>query len=1643
MPSFKCSWADCTYVTEETDATVAIQLLSLHNSTHSPVATQSTAPHTATAEKVKRPTINPAGTCEEWDYFKQRWEDYKQATRLTGKDVIFQLLECCEESLRKDLTRTHDKLSDQPEATVLDFIKRLAVRPENLLVARVQLQYMRQERDEPIRSFCARLRGQARVCNFTAQKQCTCSSLVEFDYSDVMVRDALIRGLEDEDTRLEIMGQPKQDLTLDQVLQLAEARESGRRTASKLINETSPPITSAATSSYRRNNRVKENVPKQQPPVNSQDSPCRYCGKFGHGYNSNSQVRMRKCSAYNHTCAKCGIPRHHERVCQNKNREKPLANNKITSQEYDHSFDGYIEMCSTKTTLSPTTNAITLDHYVYNELNKTWQCRLSDPQPYTDVTVQYIPADAEDLGIKPSLKQSSPAILHPGMADTGCQSCLSGTNLLQKLGIHSSNLVPVRMKMKAANNQSINILGALPLRITGQSPAGSEVSTRQLVYFTNDNSPLFLSKQACTALGIISLSFPTIGESTTASRNAAAESSITRDCQCPRREIPPPPPKTLPYPPTLENCDKLEKWLLDYYKTSTFNVCEHQTLPMMSGPPLRLMIDPTAKPFACHKPIPIPVHWQNDVYAGLDQDCRLGVIEPVPVGTPVTWCHKMVVVPKKSGKPRRTVNLQALNDHATRETHHTESPFHLARSVPHKTLKSTFDAWNGYHSILLHEDDRHYTTFITPKGRYRYRVAPQGYIASGDGYTRRFDEIVADFPCKIKCIDDTLLWANSVEEAFYQAVKWLDLCGRNGIILNPSKFTFSRPTVEFAGFEITPTTVRPCPRLLEAIRNFPTPKNITDIRSWFGLVNQVSYAFASAKQMLPLRNQLKPGNQFTWTPELEKIFQESKATILNEIKKGVEIFDKSLPTTLATDWSKDGIGFWLLQKHCKCQNSKFLCCKTGWRIVLVGSRFTSGAESRYAPIEGEALAVVEALKKAKHFVLGCSDLTIAVDHKPLLKVFGDRSLEDIDNPRLIRLKEKTLHYRFKMVHIPGVKNTTADSMSRNPVGDPIQLNLSDDSFSATEMAATFHNLITNIRAHEDPEISTCVETNNSAEVIQSVTWDAVRLATTSDPTMLELSNTIEDGFPSSRSDLNPEIRKFYQYRDNLSTYDGVILYKDRLVIPPALRKTVLTSLHAAHQGVTQMCARAESSIFWPGMTPEIIEQRARCVACNKNAPSNPNAPPTPPTLPVYPFQAIASDYFQYMGKSYLVVVDRYSNWPVVELANNGAEGLISALKRVFITYGISEELSSDGGTEYTAQITQKFLKDWGVNHRKSSVAFPHSNCRAELAVKTVKRMIMNNTGPNGTVNSDQFQRAMLQYRNAPDRDTGLSPAMCIFGHPIRDFIPIHRGKYLPHPAWRETLVAREEALRNRHQKTVERLSEHTRSLPPLKVGDSVRIQNQVGPSPTKWDKTGIIVEVRQYDQYVIRIDGSGRVTLRNRKFLRQYTPVVQRAPVIQLPGKVSAPQPWQVNSPPLQNHDPTTEYKTIQIPPQPVINKDPLDDTPDPIKDANPPPAVLPTAEKDNPQPLDPVITPASPKPKNKPVPLALRQLQPHNKPGKKEQTIAPSPNRIQTRTFRRSNNNSVFASQKLGGTYRNMKYHSSIDLLKPHTAFTIQAKFA
>ena len=98
------------------------------------------------------------------------------------------------------------------------------------------------------------------------------------------------------------------------------------------------------------------------------------------------------------------------------------------------------------------------------------------------------------------------------------------------------------------------------------------------------------------------------------------------ECQCPPRSSLPPMPTSMPFPATKDNVKSIEQWLLDFYASSTFNVCPHHELPMMTGPPIALMVNPDATPEAVHTPFPVPLHWQEDVKAGLDRDVKLGVI---------------------------------------------------------------------------------------------------------------------------------------------------------------------------------------------------------------------------------------------------------------------------------------------------------------------------------------------------------------------------------------------------------------------------------------------------------------------------------------------------------------------------------------------------------------------------------------------------------------------------------------------------------------------------------------------------------------------------------------------------------------------------------------------------------------------------------------------------------------------------------------------------------------------------------------------------------------------------------------------------------------------------------------------------------
>uniref|UniRef100_A0A1A8PL63 Integrase catalytic domain-containing protein n=1 Tax=Nothobranchius rachovii TaxID=451742 RepID=A0A1A8PL63_9TELE len=273
-----------------------------------------------------------------------------------------------------------------------------------------------------------------------------------------------------------------------------------------------------------------------------------------------------------------------------------------------------------------------------------------------------------------------------------------------------------------------------------------------------------------------------------------------------------------------------------------------------------------------------------------------------------------------------------------------------------------------------------------------------------------------------------------------------------------------------------------------------------------------------------------------------------------------------------------------------------------------------------------------------------------------------------------------------------------------------------------------------------------------------------------------------------------------------------------------------------------------------GMASNDIQlTRERCADRNRNAPSQAATPPMPASPSSTPFEEVFADFFDYRGHHYLVVGDRLSGW--VEVMSSpagtnlgGSIGLIRRLKAFFATFGVPEELSSDGGPEFSAGRTADFLRLWQVKHRVSSVGLPQSNGRAEVAVKMAKRLLVSNTGPTGSLDHDRFLRAMLQLRNMPDPDCDLSPAQIIFGRPLRDLL---------------SFVNRLGKFSNPH-------------IHPLWLGEAVFLQNLVGCSMRAWDRSGVVVESLGHDQYRVRVDGSGRLTLRNRRFLRAFTPATPR-----------------------------------------------------------------------------------------------------------------------------------------------------------------------
>merc|ERR1712218_396451 len=269
--------------------------------------------------------------------------------------------------------------------------------------------------------------------------------------------------------------------------------------------------------------------------------------------------------------------------------------------------------------------------------------------------------------------------------------------------------------------------------------------------------------------------------------------------------------------------------------------------------------------------------------------------------------------------------------------------------------------------------------------------------------------------------------------------------------------------------------------------------------------------------------------------------------------------------------------------------------------------------------------------------------------------------------------------------------------------------------------------------------------------LRAVTFEDIQREVVRDREMSDLVQAItnsgeQDSFPDT-------VSQYDRFRDSLYVLEGVPMFGRRVIVPSALRQEVMKSLHSAHQCPVKMMDRAKDSVFWSGITADLETVRQSCSYCNKNAPSQAMMPPQPLASPDYPFQMVVGDYCNIKGKSWLVLCDRFSGWLSVQYYSREASAtdLVKTLKEYFCIFGIPEHFSSDDGPQFRSETLRAFFKTWGVKeHRVSAAYHPHSNLRAEAAVKSAKRVLMENTRSDGSPDQDNIVRAIMQHRNTPD-----------------------------------------------------------------------------------------------------------------------------------------------------------------------------------------------------------------------------------------------------------------------------------------------------
>ena len=540
-------------------------------------------------------------------------------------------------------------------------------------------------------------------------------------------------------------------------------------------------------------------------------------------------------------------------------------------------------------------------------------------------------------------------------------------------------------------------------------------------------------------------------------------------------------------------------------------------------------------------------------------------------------------------------------------------------------------------------------------------------------------------------------------------------------------------SVEYLGHRIDAEGVHPTDERLRAVRDMARPENRKQLRSFLGAINYYAKFIPHLQSTCaPLHRLTRNDTPWQWTSEHDVIFTRLKERLTSS--DTLVHYDDSEQLVIATDASDIGLGAVLMHRFPDGSE----------RPIAFASRLLSDCEQRYAAIDKEALAIIYAVNdKFQQYVMG-RRFILKTDHRPLERLLGAKTqLPKLAAGRLARWAMTLSMYDYEIMYHDAGSNTQADMLSRLPV-DP-----ADGSSIAQKMGQ--HSNLLHLKLQDIP-----------------ISRRQLRQKTVCDTALSQVIANMERGWPANVTSLPKELHTFFEKRTELSVEEDVLLWRGRLVIPAALKETMLQLLHEGHPGVCAMRELARFYAWWPCIDNDIEHHVAACCACQQGRSAEPEVPLLSWSIPSEPWSRVHLDFAgPFEGFMWLIAVDAYSKWlDVIKMKSTTASATCNKLRELFARYGVPRVLVSDNGPQWISEEFQQFCASNLIKSVLSTPYHPKTNGLAERAVRTFKERMMAGKASTADL-SVRLQKFLISYRNAPHKSTGRPPAELMFGRRLR------------------------------------------------------------------------------------------------------------------------------------------------------------------------------------------------------------------------------------------------------------------------------------